>query len=69
MKNFYIAATREENDKYYSYVIRVSTSDNLTAKLADTVCANIYQTKKQAELVVNHWNACHKANGQYLFDE
>jgi hypothetical protein len=69
MKYFYIAANYTENDKNYAYIIKVSQSDNLISVFekhrVDT--ANLYHTKKQAETIVNHWNACYKANGTYMF--
>lgn len=72
MKKFYIAVTIEENEKLYSYAIPITENDNLISKLAahkNIIHANIYNTKKQAEYVINHWNACHKINGIYLFDD
>lgn len=71
MKNFYIAVQIEENEKLYAYVIKVSESDNLLSKLniKNIITANIYNTRKEAESVANHRNACYKANGKYLFNE
>ena len=70
MKNYYIAVQIKENDKLYAYVIKVSKSDNLLSKLdiKDILTANICQSKKEAELIVNSWNTIHKDNGRYLFD-
>ena len=56
---------------YYSYIVKCSENDNIKAKLeivGGLLHANICPTKKAAETLVNHWNACHKANGTYLFD-
>lgn len=71
MKNYYIAVQIKENDKLYAYVVKVLESDNLISKLdiRDVITANICRSKKEAESIVNHWNACHKVNGKYLFDE
>lgn len=71
MKNFYIAVTVEENEKYYSYVIKVSESDNLLCKLKipNIVNATIFPTKKKAAEVVTLWNDSYKTNGTYYFDE
>ena len=70
MKNFYIAVTIEESTRYYAYIVKVSESDNLLSKLSikGIKTANIYPTKKRATEIVNHWNACYKTNGTYLFD-
>ncbi len=70
MKYFYLAITVEESGKYYSYIIKVSPSDNVLSKLKinGILWANICPTKKQAAAVVKTWNATHKANGTYLFD-
>lgn len=71
MKNHYIAVQIKENDKLYAYVVKVLESDNLIAKLdiGNIITANICRSKKEAESIARHWNACHKANGKYLFDE
>lgn len=70
MKNFYIAVQVEENNKYYAYAIKVSKSDNLLSKLTikNIITANICQSKKEAELLVNNWNEGHKRNSRYIFD-
>lgn len=71
MKYFYIAVTVEENKKYYSYVIKVNTQENLLSKLKikNIVTATITTTKQQAENLVNLWNIIAKNNNQYLFNE
>lgn len=71
MKHFYIAVTIAENGKFYAYVVKLSPSDNILPKLKinGILHANICSTKKQATETVNHWNACYKANGTFLFDE
>ena len=70
MKHFYIAIQIRENEKYYSYCTKISTADNLLAKLEikGIVTANIFETKKRAGEVVKAWNEAYKANGTYLFD-
>lgn len=70
MKYFYFAVTIEENGKYYSYVVKISSSDNILAKLKikGILHANIYPTKKQAAATVERWNAVYKANKRYLFE-
>ena len=71
MKNNYIAVQIKENEKFYAYAVKVTESDNLLSKLTihNIVTANICDSKKKAELIINHWNACFKINGNYLFDE
>jgi len=70
MKSTYIAVEIKENGKYYAYAVKVSTSDNLISKLniKGVQFANLCGTKKSAEHIVNDWNAGHKANNRYLFD-
>ena len=70
MKYFYFAVTIEENGKYYSYVVKVSPSDNVLSKLdiKGILYANACPTKKQAAATVDFWNRQHKINGTYLFD-
>lgn len=70
MKYFYFAVTIEENGKYYSYVVKVSPSDNVLCKLniKGILYANACHTKKQAAATVEYWNRQHKNNGKYLFD-
>lgn len=71
MKYYYIAATIEENGKYYNYVIKVNTQENLLSKLKikGIVTATITPTKQKAESLVNLWNIIAKSNNQYLFNE
>lgn len=56
---------------FYSYVLMVSESDNLLSRLSSIgglKQASVCTTKKKASEIAECWNACHKANGQYLFD-
>lgn len=71
MKNFYIAVTIREDEKYYSYVIKVNSSDNLLSKLKikNIVTANISSTKKEAKELVKTWNTQAIYKHSYLFDE
>ncbi len=71
MKNFYIAITIEENQKYYSYVIKANDQENLLSKLKvkNIVTATLTATKQKAENLVNFCNILHKRNNQYLFDK
>lgn len=71
MKNNYIAVQIKENEKFYAYAVKVTESDNLLSKLniENIQYANICDSKKRAETIVNYWNECSKTNGNYLFDE
>lgn len=71
MKYFYIVITVSENKKYYSYVIKVNSSDNLLSKLKikNIIAADIHETKKRAYQIALERNNIYKINNQYLFDE
>lgn len=71
MNKFYLAVTIGKNKKYYSYVLPVSENNNLLCdlKIKNIITANICKTKKYASWLVNHWNACYKANNEFLFDD
>ena len=68
MKYFHIAVTIKEDEKLYSYGIKVSESDNLLSKLKikNIVWADIFQTKKKMEEVVKMWNDGYIKNGTNL---
>lgn len=70
MKYFYLAISVEENRKFYAYLVKISSLDNVLSKLKirGILWANIYPTKEQAAATVKAWNATYKANGNYLFD-
>ena len=70
MKYFHFAVTVQENGKYYSYVLKISPADNVIARLnvPGIIQANACESKKRAEALAEHWNACHRANGRYIFD-
>lgn len=60
----------EYNPGNYAYVVKCTACDNLKAvleRIGGLTHANIGPTKKQADFIVNHWNACYKANGTFLF--
>lgn len=67
---FYFAVTVQENGKYYSYVEKISSSQNILSKLnaPGVLHANICETKKRAVGIVERWNAIHRAQGLFLFD-
>lgn len=69
-KYFYFAITAEENGKFYSYIMKISASENVKARLnaPHISVATPCSTKKNAAFLVNLWNAEYKTNGTYLFD-
>lgn len=71
MKYFYIAVTILENEKYYSYVLKLHQSENIISrlKIPGIISADIFPTKKEASATVERWNAAYKANNNYFFDE
>lgn len=71
MKNNYIAVIVKEDGKNYAYAIKVSESRNLLCelKIKNIVAANLFETKKRAEEVVNSWNESYKQNGTYMFSD
>lgn len=70
MKYYYILVTIMENDKYYSYVLKVPESQNLLSalKIKNILTANIYPTKRQAQADAAFNNNIYRKNGAYLFD-
>lgn len=69
MKRLYIAVTEKQNDKFYSYWISATSSDNLLYKLSNPklIYANAYGTRKEAATVADLWNQSYKNNGTFLF--
>ena len=69
MKYFHIAVTIKEDEKLYSYGIKVAENENLLSKLEieNIIWANIYHTKKRAEEVVKIWNDNFINNGKSLY--
>lgn len=70
-KNFYIVVTICEDEKYYSYIVKASSSDNLLSKLKikNIIDAMIVESKKRAEYIVDFFNVHHRIAGNYMFDE
>lgn len=68
MNRYYIAVTERHNDKYYSYWIGATNSDNVLSKLNNPkiIHANIYSNRKQAAEICTLWNESYKTNGTYL---
>lgn len=69
MKYFYIAVQHKLESGYHAYWIRVSTSDNLVAKMRPFTAANICKTKSDAIRIASVWNDCFIKNGTYAFKE
>lgn len=71
MKNNYFAVTIQENNKNYAFVMKISENENIAERIKhpSIIIAQLCSTKKAAAYVVNHWNACYKANGEYMFDD
>ena len=67
----YIAATKQEKGRFYSYVIPITENDNLVAIILreHPVGANVFNTLKQAKETVDFWNYTYMQNGTYLFAE
>lgn len=71
MKHFWIVITIKENELYYSYMMKISETDNIYAKLKRIDCLKsvyILPTKKRAAEIIERWNATYKANKTYMFD-
>lgn len=60
----------ERNGKWYAYAYKLSKTENIVWVInRDRVkTANYCRTKKEALEMAEHFNACHKRNGNYLFD-
>ena len=72
MKSFYLAATIEENGKYYPFVKRVMPCENLKSiieSIKGLQQINICESKKAATEIVEHWRDCYIKNGTYIFSE
>lgn len=69
-KNAYLAVVREENKKYFSFVLKVNNNENLVyaIKVKNIIIAQICPSRKEAERLVGFWNECYKKNNTYLFD-
>ena len=69
-KNYYFAIIVCKQEKKYAHIVKVGAMDNVLNMLdiPGIYAANICPTRKRAFEIVNHWNACFKANNEYLFD-
>ena len=69
MKNFYFAATIERDGRYLAMTIRVGTANNVVPIFEGLKFANVCESKKQAEQIVQLWNASYRTNGTYLYND
>lgn len=69
MKYFYIAVQHKLETGYHAYWIRVSTSDNLVAKMQPFTAATLCKSKSDAIRLVTFWNDRFIQNGTYAFRE
>lgn len=71
MKNFYFACSKTENGRSYAWVLMIPENKNIIKRILPDHPDVLHpcHTKKDAERIVNLWNACYKTNGVYLFDE
>ena len=71
MKKIYIVIQIEENNKYYAFAETIRTGENLKPFIEryNAKIFHLCENRKEAEAIATQWNAAHKANNQYLFDE
>lgn len=68
--NTYLVVDIQQGGKWYATTIAVSGGDNLVSVLAGfngLESANICSSKKEADAIADHWNECHKRNGNSIF--
>lgn len=70
MTHFYYAVMKKEEEKEYSYVLRVNQSLNFASVLKhyDFYIVQPCKTKKDAMEKADFWNECSLKNGRYIFD-
>lgn len=71
---YYACICKDNNDKYYPFVLKCSETENILGKInsAPYGYPHVVQpckTKKRAEEYVRFWTSCHKANGTYMFSD
>ena len=68
MKKIYIVIEETIKGNHFAYSRSVETGTNLKNILGDMVdVAHLCETKKEADELAEHWNACYKANRTYMF--
>lgn len=65
IKNFYFAASVEENNKWRAFVVKANIMVNLKSLFQNLTHVNICETKKEAERIVEKWNEEYKRSGRY----
>lgn len=70
-KTIFLAMTVCENNKYYSWVQKTASNNNLLSVLAtkNLISANVCDTFKKAKEIVSAWNDTYRANRTYLYDD
>lgn len=71
MKNYFIAIQcKDINGKEWAFVKKVNPFMNLTSVLQcdDVIAANIADSKRMAEKMVDTWNGLSKERGVYAFN-
>lgn len=71
MKNFYFACSKTENGRCYAWVLKIPENHNIIKRILPDHPDVLHpcHTKRDAEQIVNYWNACYKVNNYYLFDD
>lgn len=72
MRRIYFAATIEKDDRYASLTLSAGYGDNLVSLFERTEglkYAQVCESRKRADEIVECWNRCHKANGAYLYTD
>ena len=67
----WVVMQTEKGGKWYAFAHRFSESENMIPffEREKVKTANYCRTKKEAFEMAEHFNDCHKRNGNYLFDE
>ncbi len=69
MNNLYIAVTIKENNKFWSYALKVGVHNNLihALEIKNIVTAYFCKTKKHCDEVVRIWNTQYKLNDESIY--
>ena len=67
-----VISIKDGKGKQYAYYKKINSDENIAKLIKDIPGCDILinaETKKNARYIVNHWNACYKTNGTYMFNE
>ena len=67
-----VISIKDGKGKQYAYYKKINSDENIAKLIKDIPGCDILinaETKKNARCIVNHWNACYKTNGTYMFNE